>query len=137
MRFYEDFVSESAKRDIKENVMMNIHPKTWESIKRFNYPPRSPIARTRIEDLRFLDKEIYKIKGDTLIYDNIYAQVYLKNLEINGFEIESQQFADSQRSLYKILWQMAKPLPPTLSEAEKASIIFDGVDDPHVGKLSI
>lgn len=136
-RFYENFVAESGKRGITENVIMNNNPRTWESIKRFNYPPRASHARTRIEDLRFLDKEIYEIRGDTLIYDNIYAQVYLKNIEIIGFEIESKQFADSQRSLYKILWQRAKPLPPTLSEAEKAGIVFEGVDDPHVGKIPI
>jgi sugar-specific transcriptional regulator TrmB len=134
MRFYENFVAESYKRNIKEKVMMNMEPATWESIKRFNYTG-SPIARTRVEDIRFLDKKDFIIRGDTLIYDNIYAQVYLKNVEINGFEIESSQFADSQRAFYKILWRMAQSLPPTLSETEKESIKFEGIDDPHVGKL--
>jgi sugar-specific transcriptional regulator TrmB len=136
MKFYESFVAESLRRGIKEKVLMNMDPDTWESIKRFNYTG-SPIARTRIEDLRFLEKEDFIIRGDTLIYDNIYAQVYLKNVEISGFEIESQQFADSQRALYKILWRMAQPLPPTLSDAEKKSIRYEGVDDPHVGKLPL
>lgn len=132
--FYENFVTESNKRKIKEKVIMNMSPATWQSIKRFNYPG-SPIARTKIEDLRFLDKKDLEIKGDTLIYDNVYAQVYLKNVEITGFEIESTQFADTQRSFYKILWRMAQPLPPTLSEAEKEGMEFDSVDDPHIGKL--
>ncbi len=133
MKFYENFVSESNKRDIKEKVMMNTDPATWQSIKRFNYPG-SVIARTKIENLRFLDKKYLEIKGDALIYNNTYAQVYLKNVEITGFEIESSQFADTQRSFYKILWGMAQPLPPTLSEVEKEDIDFDG-DDPHVGRL--
>jgi sugar-specific transcriptional regulator TrmB len=135
MRFYENFVAESRSRKVKEKVMMNLEPATWESIKRFNYTG-SPIARTRVEDLRFLDKKDFTIRGDTLIYDNIYAQVYLKSVEINGFEIESQQFADSQREIYRILWRMAKPLPRNLSEAEKATITFEGIDDPHVGVIS-
>lgn len=133
-KFYESFVTESKKRDIKENVIMNTNPATWQSIKRFNYTG-SPIARTKVENLRFLDQKYLDIKGDTLIYDNIYAQVYLKNVEITGFEIESAQFADTQRSFYRILWNMAQPLPPTLSEAEKEVIDFEGVDDPHVGQL--
>lgn len=132
--FYENFVSESKKRDIKEKVIMNTHPDTWQSIKRFNYTG-SPIARTKVENLRFLDQKYLDIKGDTLIYDNTYAQVYLKNVEITGFEIESMQFADTQRSLYKILWNMAQSLPPTLSRAEKDSIDFDALTDPHVGRL--
>ncbi|HUP26394.1 MAG TPA: hypothetical protein VM124_01965, partial [Candidatus Limnocylindrales bacterium] len=135
-KFYENFVVESKKRDIKEHVLMNTNPATWQSIKRFNYPG-SPIARTKVKDLRFLDQKYLNIKGDTLIYDNIYAQVYLKNVEISGFEIESSQFADTQRALYKILWNMAQPLPPTLSEAEKMNIDFNGVDDPHVGRLPL
>lgn len=132
--FYENFVTASKKCDVKEKVIMNTDPATWQSIKRFNYPS-SPIARTKVENLRFLDQKYLDIKGDTLIYDNIYAQVYLKNVEITGFEIESSQFAETQRSFYKILWHMAQPLPTTLSEAEIANINFDGIDDPHVGSL--
>lgn len=135
-KFYENFVTESAKRNVKEKVLMNTDPETWESLKRFNYTPSSH-ARTRIEDIHFLDKKDFIIRGDTLIYDNIYAQVYLKNVEINGFEIESDQFTNSQRAFFKILWRMAKPLPHTLSATERKSIKFENVDDPHTGKLPL
>jgi sugar-specific transcriptional regulator TrmB len=131
-KFYERFVAESHKRDIKERVFMNITPPTWRSMKRFIYPG-SVIARTRVEDIRGLDMKDLHIKGDTLIYDNIYAQVYLKNVEINGFEIESRQFTDSQRSIHQTLWRIAKPLPATLTDADKEDIDLDGIDDPHVG----
>ena len=136
-KFYESFVTESNKRDVKEKVLMNTSPTTWESIKRLNYPPVSPLARTKVENIRFLDQKYLDIKGDSLIYDNIYAQVYLKNVEITGFEIESTQFADTQRSFYKILWGMAQPLPPTLSETEKGDANFEDIDDPHVGILPL
>src|SRR5206468_1396298 len=97
MKFYEKFVEESRRREIKEKVLINISSSTLESIKKYTYPDSS-ISRTRIEDIRVLHLKDVNIKGDTLIYDDIYAQVYIKNIEINGFEIQSSQFVDSQRS---------------------------------------
>jgi hypothetical protein len=44
------------------------------------------------------------------MYDNIYAVIYLKNVEINGFEIESQEFVDTQRAIFETLWTDAKPV---------------------------
>jgi sugar-specific transcriptional regulator TrmB len=108
-RFYESFVEESRIRKIKERVLINITPEALESIRRFNYPT-SPISRTKIEDIRVIEKKDMVIKGDTLMYDNIYAQVYLKNVEINGFEIENAYFAQSQRSIFETLWRLARPV---------------------------
>lgn len=108
-KFYESFVLESHQRDIKERVLINISPDALKSIKMYNVPGH-PIARTRLEDIGVLDKKVMNIKGDTIIYDNIYAQVYLKNIEINGFEIESAQFVQSQRSIFETLWKMAQPI---------------------------
>jgi sugar-specific transcriptional regulator TrmB len=109
MRFYERFVEESRARKIKEKVLINLTPANLKSIRRFTYPG-SPISRTKIENIRTLDPKVIPIKGDTLIYDNIYAQVYLKNVEINGFEIESTHFTDTQRSIFEALWSNARPI---------------------------
>jgi len=109
MKFYENFVEEWRFRKLKEKVLINLTTDTIESIRKYTYP-ESPISRTRIEDIRTLDKKIIPIKGDTLIYDNIYAQVYLKNVEINGFEIESAHFTKTQRSIFETLWSIAKPV---------------------------
>ena len=105
MKFYESFVAESRLRNIKEKVLINMSPGALESIKTFTYPG-SPISRTRLEDIRVLSKEDILIKGDTLIYDNVFAQVYLKNVKIYGFEIESSHFVESQRSLFETLWRL-------------------------------
>ncbi|MCL4418817.1 helix-turn-helix domain-containing protein [Patescibacteria group bacterium] len=109
MKFYENFVEEWRFRKLKEKVLINLTPNTLESIRKYTYP-RSPISKTRIEDIRTLDKKIMPIKGDTLIYDNIYAQVYLKNVEINGFEIDSTHFTQTQRSIFETLWSIASPV---------------------------
>lgn len=109
MKYYESFVYESRLRNIKEKVLINASSHAIESIRTFTYP-NSTISRTRLEDIRVLDEKHMKIKGDTLIYDNIFAQVYLKNVEINGFEIESNYFVSSQRSIFETLWGMSKPI---------------------------
>ena len=113
MRFYENFVSEYRKRGNREKVLINPTVYALESIRKYTYPG-SPISRTKIEDLRVLDKKKIQIKGDTLIYDNIYAQVYLKNVEISGFEIESRDFTKTQRSIFETLWNTAKPISKLL-----------------------
>lgn len=113
MRFYESFVSESRERNIKEKVLINSTVHVLESIRKYNYPG-SPISRTKIEDIRAIDKKKILIKGDTLIYDDVYAQVYLKNMVINGFEIESRDFTETQRSIFETLWKTAKPISKLL-----------------------
>lgn len=109
MKFYENFVAESRQRGFKERVLINPKESSIESIKKYNYPG-SAISRTRAEDIRLIEPEKILIRGDTLIYDDTYAQVYLKNIEINGFEIESREFVETQRSIFETLWEMAKPL---------------------------
>jgi sugar-specific transcriptional regulator TrmB len=109
MKFYERFVAESRDRGIKERVLINPTPHALESIRKYTFPG-STIARTSIEDIRAVDEEVMAIKGETLIYDVIFAQVYLKTSQINGFEVESQAFSQSQRSLYESLWERATPI---------------------------
>lgn len=108
MKFYESFVTESRARSVREKVLINMTPAAQKSIKTYTYPGSS-ISRTRLEDIRVLSQKDLLIKGDTLIYDNVYAQVYLKNVKITGFEIESAYFVQSQRSLFETLWKLAKP----------------------------
>ncbi len=109
MKFYEKIVEIWREKKLKENVLINLTPDALESIKKYNYPS-SPISRTRTQDIRIIDKKAIPIKGDTLIYNNIYAQVYLKNMKINGFEIENIHFAKSQRAIFEMLWKIAKPV---------------------------
>lgn len=109
MRFYEKFVEESRERMIKEKVLINPTKANLESIKKYTFPG-STISRTRIRDIRVIDLKKVPIKGDTLIYDSTYAQVFLKGLEINGFEIKNIDFVETQRALFKTLWADAKPI---------------------------
>lgn len=109
MKFYETFVAESRHRKISERVLINATPPTLETIRKFNLPG-SPIMRTAVKDIRVIEDKVLAIKGDALIYDNIYAHVYLKSVEINGFEIENNSFAEMQRSIHEAFWAAATPV---------------------------
>lgn len=113
MGYYKNFAAESHKRGIKERVLINPEPRVLETIRKY-IVPGSENFRSRAEDIRVLDEKIIKIKGETLMYDNIYAQTYLKDVEIHGFEIESQQFVTTQRSIFETLWGMAVPVTSIL-----------------------
>lgn len=107
--YYRDFVAESRTRNIKEKVLINPSKEMLSTLKQNNYP-NAPLARTLLEDIRLVDNKQLKINGDALIYDNIYAQVYLENIGIRGFEIESEQFAATQKSIFETMWNLAIPV---------------------------
>lgn len=102
-----NFVSESYKRNIKEKILTNPTEQTISLIKR---DTGTPLARSDTKNIRILPEISVPIKGDALIYNGIYAQVYLHNKEIYGFEIESRDFVDTQRSIFETLWATAEPI---------------------------
>lgn len=103
-KFYQDFVAESAARNIKEKVLINPTKRALGLIQR---DTGTSLARTNPDNIRTLDEKSLVIRGETFIYDNIYAQVYLDKGEINGFEIESPYFVETQVSIFKTLWKLA------------------------------
>ncbi len=116
LKFYERFANENRSRGLQEKVLINPTPQILDMIK-LHSVPQAPYTRTRVEDIRVLASSIVHIKGDTIIYNDVYAQVYLKNVEIHGFEIESQDFVETQRSIFRTLWEQAKPLSDFLDDA--------------------
>lgn len=111
IEFYKRFVAESYARNIKEQVITNSSPRVLESIREH---AGTPVSRSNLDTIRCLDEDVVKFRGDTLMYDNIYAHIDLKNDHISGFEIESQQFTDTQRAIFKSLWEAAEPIRPLL-----------------------
>ena len=106
-KFYANFVSASHERAMQEQVLINPREFVVDSI----YAHLdSPTSRTRLKDIRTVDLKTIPIHGETFIYNSTYAQIYLKEEEIHGFEIDSTQFAEMQRALFKTLWVAAKPL---------------------------
>ena len=107
--FYENFADANRKRHTTEKVLINLSSEILQAIKQHTIPKEYG-TRTRVEDIRVLDSKTARIVGDTMIYNNIYAQVYLRNANIHGFEIESEEFVSTQRSIFETLWRVAKPV---------------------------
>lgn len=107
IKFYKSFVSESRDRGFKEKVLINPSKRVLESIQKYS---GTSVGRTVPENIRAIAEEDVLIKGETFIYGNIFAQLYLREEEINGFEIESANFTETQRSIFKTLWNRAEPL---------------------------
>jgi sugar-specific transcriptional regulator TrmB len=111
IKFYQNFVTESYARNFQEHVLTNSSDRVLSSIRQHS---NTPISRTKAENIKMVNESEIPFKGETFIYDNIYAQIFLKGEEINGFEIESQQFVDTQRSIFEKLWKTAQPLSELL-----------------------
>jgi len=109
--FYSDFVQLSGEKSIAEKVLINPTKNALSLIKK---ETNTPFARTKINDLKFLPESDILIKGETFIYDDIYSQVNLNAMEINGFEVESENFSNMQRSIFETLWNSAKPVKQLL-----------------------
>ena len=113
MKYYESFVAESRARGIQEQVLINPTDHALESIRKYTLPG-SPISRTKVEDIRAIPQREIPITGETFIYGNVYAQIYLKDDEIVGFEIENSNFARMQRATFEKLWKLANPVSELL-----------------------
>src|SRR5260221_12305048 len=107
VKFYESFVRESKNKQIREKVIINPSERVLNLFKSDNGTPR---ARTKPEDIRLIDVNLINIQGETFIYDNIFSTVYLDKEDIVGFEIESEDFANTHRSIFNTNWNLAKEL---------------------------
>lgn len=109
--FYERFVAESRARSIQENVITPDSDRMLDSIRE---DTESALSRTRLDDIRCINSDNINIQGETFIYDDIYAQIFLKDKMISGFEIESSKFVAMQRSMFKNQWHVATPIKTLL-----------------------
>lgn len=106
-KFYQDFVSQSSVRHIQEHVLINPTERALGIIKK---DAGTTLARTKPNAIRTIEQKKLTIRGETFIYDDTYAQIYLDKGEINGFEIESPYFVETQISIFKTLWNLAQSL---------------------------
>lgn len=99
-KFYQNFVLESRERGIKERVLINPTKRALSLIERDD---GASLARTKPKDIQVIPTKRLRIRGETFIYGDIYAHVYLDGPMISGFEIESPEFAAMQREAFEAL----------------------------------
>jgi sugar-specific transcriptional regulator TrmB len=68
------------------------------------------IQRQQYQSIRYLSEEQFYISGDISIYNDIMAVQYWEQGEIVGVEIENPEFIKTQKSIFEMLWQQAKPI---------------------------
>lgn len=106
-KFYQQFVSASRDNEIRERVLVNPSRQVRELITR---DAGTDLARTSVDQMRTIPAEKLQINGETLMYNDTYAHIYLDADEIIGFEIESREFCETQRAMFELLWNQAHPI---------------------------
>lgn len=102
----ELWMEEMIKRKIKDRVIIN--PKK-ESLD-FLTASGQGVARAKYQQTRILDEKSLAISGDTTIYNNIFAVAWWREGEVVGVEIENPELVKTQKSIFEILWKLAKPV---------------------------
>jgi sugar-specific transcriptional regulator TrmB len=106
--FYHSFVAESKQRQIEERSLINFKPETLEFIRKYNKPGLN-ISRAKPSNIRVVDKNILPIKGESFIYGDTFAQVYISGIKIYGFEVENANFANTQKKVFEAFWNLGQP----------------------------
>ena len=101
---YEDeFEQEWANRNLKDKVITNEN--RAEYIKKRLVP-----AYKNTLNLRIIPRTKFYISNDITIYNNVIAIASLEKNNLVGVEIENKEIAKTQKSIFDLVWTMAKPL---------------------------
>ena len=107
-KFLKRFLEEFGKRNLLDRVLINPVKETLTYVSDGNLSINGKLAN--FERIRSIDKDILTITGDTTIYNNIFSVMYWKKGEIVGVEIENPELVAMQKSMFEILWKLAKPV---------------------------
>ncbi len=103
--FYTKYVEEFRLRKIKDRTVVNEEALNY--IKGFMNPQQH---QQNFDEIRFLPKSKFYVKGDISIYNNIYAVSLWREGEVVGIEIENPEIVKMQKSIFEILWGIAEPI---------------------------
>jgi len=103
--FNSKFVQEFRMRKLRDRTVINEEGR--EYLKKYFSPAWH---QQNAGDIRFIPQKRFFIKGDITIYNNIYAVCFWREGEVVAFEVESPLFVQNQKSIFEILWGVAKPL---------------------------
>ncbi len=106
-KFIQNYVDTFRTKKLIDRVLIN-----KKSLKEVRAALSSKHQQTK-ENVRLIDKKDFYISGDTYIYNNIYAVNFWNKKEIVGIEIENPEISKVQKSIFKSLWQKAKPIQLT------------------------
>lgn len=105
-KFMQHWMEEMIAKNIRDRVIINPQKETLEYLTRHGEGE----FRKRYQNTRVIEKKLLFISGDTTIYNNVFAVTYWKQDEVVGVEIDNQELVKTQKSIFEILWNLAKPI---------------------------
>jgi sugar-specific transcriptional regulator TrmB len=106
-KFYDRWVKEFKVRKLSDRVITN--EKNFDYLKKYVI---STLDRHQLDKtgIRIIPSDIYYCTGDHSLYNDVYAMSYWKKGEIVGVEIENSELVKMHKSIFELLWGIAKPL---------------------------
>ena len=106
-KFENRYSAEYKKRGLLDKVIVNkrVEKRLHKLIKQGS---RSAPSESR--ELKAIENPNFYIYGDTYIYNNVYAVNFYDKEEIVGVEIENPEIVKVQKSIFDILWKIARPM---------------------------
>lgn len=110
--FLDKYNQEFSKRKLNDYALIT-EDTVSKVVKKFDMPIHH---QPSYDWVRVISKKKLYISGDTIIYNNIFATIFWKHGEIVGIEMENDEFAKMQLSLFKLAWETAIPLKKWLNK---------------------
>jgi len=112
--FNKKLAAELVKRGVKDRVISN--PEIVAKYLTADDGLRE--LRKKYQNVRVIPKDKLYVSGDITIYNNVFAVAYWKQGEVVGVEIENAELVKTQRSIFELLWEIAKPAAGYLTKME-------------------
>ena len=100
-KFEDEFEKEWAKRGLQDKIITNEDREEYIKNKLVS-------SYTQTLSIRIIPKKKFYISSDIIIYNNTLAIMSLEKDNLVGVEIESAEIVKTQKSIFDIIWEVAK-----------------------------
>ena len=101
--FEDEFEKEYAAKGLKDKIITNDSNLSY--IKNKLVP-----AYKKTLKVKTIPNKKFHITNDIAIYNNVVAIISLEKDNLVGIEIENEEITKTQKSIFDIVWEIAKPL---------------------------
>ncbi len=104
--FYKEYLKAVKEKSVIDRSIINPTKETLAYVKQ----TRGGAHHVKNENIRVVSNKIFKIYGDTMVYNDVVAQLFWKENEIFGFEIENRYYASMQKQYFENLWNIGESI---------------------------
>ncbi len=102
-KWEDKFEHEWKRRKLKDKIITN--ETNLDYIKKHLVP-----SYKKTLDIRIISSKKYYITTDIAIYNDVISIISFEKDNLVGVEIENKEMAKTQKSIFDIVWEVAKPL---------------------------